>query len=48
MVYFRSGLLERMPMMKDNPDSPEVFNNVPNGEVTPVKEPAKGMFENFY
>lgn len=31
-------------MMKDNPDSPEVFNNVPNGEITTDAEVVKGTF----
>ena len=40
----RSGLLERMPAMKENinMDSSEVFGGITNGEVTPAAEPDKG------
>eukprot|EP00795_Rhopilema_esculentum_P001181 gene1181-15541_t len=41
--HLRAGLLERMPAMKANPDSPEVFNNITNGEVVTVPEPVKSV-----
>lgn len=40
--FSRAGLLERMPAMKENTDSPEVFGAITNGEVTPAPEPVKG------
>lgn len=41
--HLRSGLLERMPAMKENinMDSSEVFGGITNGEVTPAAEPDK-------
>ena len=42
----RPGLLERMPAIKDNPQNPEEFNNIPNGDVAPSTGPVKGMISN--
>ena len=32
-----------MPAIKDNPQNPEEFNSIPNGDVTPATEPVKGV-----
>jgi len=40
--HLRPGLLERMPAIKDNPQNPEEFNSIPNGDVTPSTEAIKG------
>ncbi len=42
MFVFRSGLLERMPAMKENSESPESFGSIANGEVTTPAEVVAG------